>query len=97
MGNEVVALFLCVISTREELMLVPTVNKKRLAATVALVLSAVATPILALDYQDHYEFEASLNAPYRASADHSRTFNLDFRFPGADDGSVISLARGYSG
>jgi hypothetical protein len=71
-------------------MLVPTVNKKILAATVALVLSAVTTPILALDYQDHYEFEASLNAPYRASADHSRTFNLDFRFPGADDGSVVA-------
>jgi Bacterial Ig domain len=71
-------------------MLVPTVNKKTLATIIALVLSAVATPIMALDYQDHYEFEASLNAPYRASADHSRTFNMDFRFPGADDGSVVA-------
>ncbi len=71
------------------------VDKKRLAASlasmpVALVLSAVSTPVLALDYQDHYEFEASLNAPYRAAADHYRTFDLDFRFPGADQGSVVA-------
>lgn len=63
---------------------------KKIAATIALVLSTVATPTLALDYQDHYEFEASLNAPYRAAADHYRTFDLAFRFPGADTGSLIA-------
>jgi len=43
-----------------------------------------------MDYQDHYEFEASLNAPYRASTDHYRTFDLNFRFPGADAGSIVA-------
>ncbi len=63
---------------------------KKLSAMSALLLSMTATPIFAVDYQDHYEFEASLNAPYRASTDHYRTFGLDFRFPGADAGSVVS-------
>jgi len=55
------------------------------------VASAVAAPYAAaMDYQDHYEFEAALDAPYRAQADHARTFGLRFRFPGAEDGSTVA-------
>ena len=56
---------------------------------IALGLSVSSGAVLATDYQDHYEFEASLHAPYTASADHSRLFDLHFRFPGADDGTVV--------
>jgi len=42
------------------------------------------------DYLDHYEFEASLHAPYRADAHHARNFSLQFRFPGADDGDAVA-------
>ena len=64
---------------------------RSLARFIALATAVAAAPcVQAMDYQDHYEFEASLNAPYRAAADHSRTFDLAFRFPGADDGSVVA-------
>src|ERR1700712_4405847 len=57
---------------------------------IALGLSVSSGAVLATDYQDHYEFEASLYAPYTASDVHSRTFDLHFRFPGADDGTVVA-------
>jgi hypothetical protein len=65
--------------------------KGRLAFLVALAsVVGVASHARAMDYQDHYEFEASLNAPYRADTDHFRTFGLDFHFPGAEDGSTVA-------
>ena len=66
--------------------------RRRLSFFIALAASAVVAPSVqaAFDYQDHYEFEASLNAPYRAEANHFRTFGLDFRFPGAADGSIVA-------
>ena len=64
---------------------------RSLARYIALAAAVTAAPcVQAMDYQDHYEFEASLNAPYRAAADHSRTFDLQFRFPGAADGSTVA-------
>ena len=67
------------------------VRHRLLPYFIALASSVVLAPcVQAMDYQDHYEFEASLNAPYRAEADHSRTFGMQFRFPGADDGSIVA-------
>ncbi len=57
---------------------------------IAFGLAVSSGTAFATDYQDHYEFEASLYAPYTASADHSRIFDLHFRFPGADDGTVVA-------
>ena len=58
-----------------------TCATRRLSFLIAVGLAAFAAPAAqAFDYQDHYEFEASLDAPYRAGADHFRTFRLDFRF-----------------
>lgn len=70
--------------------MLPFIKRRARYALIALSLSGFAPVAQAIDYQDHYEFEASLNAPYRAQADHSRTFELNFRFPGADDGSVVA-------
>ena len=64
-------------------------GKRVLALAVTACLFA-APAVHAMDYEDHYEFEASLSAPYMASADHYRSFQLDFRFPGADDGTLIA-------
>ena len=67
------------------------VRHRLLPYLIALASSVVLAPcVQAMDYQDHYEFEASLNAPYRAEADHSRTFGMQFHFPGADDGSIVA-------
>jgi len=67
--------------------------RRRLALVIALALGigsplAIAAPS-SIDYEDHFEFDASLDAPYVADAAHSREFTLHFRFPGAADGSVI--------
>jgi hypothetical protein len=65
--------------------------KRRLSFLIALASCGFAAPAAqAFDYQDHYEFEASLDAPYRAGPDHARTFGLQFRFPGAQDSSVVA-------
>ena len=61
-------------------------SQKLLAAALLCALSATAA---AVDYADHYEFEAALAAPFTARADHSRDFALRFRFPGADDGTPV--------
>jgi PKD repeat protein len=56
----------------------------------ALFCGASAAPFHDFDYLDHYEFEASLHAPYRADANQSREFELQFHFPGADAGTVAA-------
>jgi PKD repeat protein len=66
-------------------------RRRSLAQFIALAATVVAAPCAqAMDYLDHYEFDAALSAPYRAAADHSRTFDLRFRFPGADDGTTVA-------
>jgi len=59
------------------------------AVAAAFAASAFAAP-RDFDYLDHYEFEASLHAPYRANAGHERAFDLQFRFPGAEDGDSVA-------
>jgi len=67
--------------------------ERPLALVVALAM-AISSPFAgatnpSFDYEDHFEFEASLNAPYVADTAHSRDFAMHFRFPGAADGSVV--------
>ena len=62
----------------------------RIALAIALAVGVIIAPAAARDYEDHYEFEASLDAPYRADASHFRTFAMQFRFEGADEGSVVA-------
>src|SRR5262252_9451651 len=62
----------------------------RVPLATALALAAYLAPATARDLEDHYEFDASFNAPYQADGAHFRTFELQFRFPGADDGSVVA-------
>ena len=45
-------------------------SQKLLAAAL---LCALSTTAAAVDYADHYEFEAALAAPFTARADHSRS------------------------
>ena len=59
------------------------------AVAAAFAATAFAAPRDS-DYLDHYEFEASLHAPYRADSQHARNFDLRFRFPGADDGAAVA-------
>jgi PKD repeat protein len=59
------------------------------AVAAAFAASAFATP-RDFDYPDHYEFEASLQAPYRANAGHARAFDMQFRFPGAEELSYVA-------
>jgi len=67
---------------------------QRLSLVIAGALAAASPFAVAaagpgFDYEDHYEFDATLSAPYTAAADASRDFNLQFRFPGADDNTVV--------
>ncbi|MEO8673469.1 MAG: CehA/McbA family metallohydrolase [Tahibacter sp.] len=62
----------------------------RLRSTLAALLCAAIPTAYAANYQDHYEFEVALAAPYRAAAANSREFGLQFRYPGADDGTTIA-------
>ncbi len=59
------------------------------AAAFAFAASVFAAP-RDFDYPDHYEFEASLHAPFRANADHSRKFDMQFRFPGAEELTYVA-------
>jgi PKD repeat protein len=60
-----------------------------LAAAIAFATSAFAG-LRDFDYPDHYEFEASLQAPFHADANHTRQFGMQFRFPGADELSYVA-------
>src|SRR3569623_1155917 len=66
--------------------------RKRTALATALLFALFGTPGSAatVDYLDHYEFEASLAAPYSAKTDHTREFGLDFRLSGAEDGTLVA-------
>ncbi len=66
----------------------------RLSLVIAFAL-ATTSPFAAatkpgFDYEDHYEFDATLGAPYLAAGDASRDFDLRFRFPGADYDTVVA-------
>ena len=63
----------------------------RIPLALALAVGAFIAPAAARDYEDHYEFEASLDAPYRADAAHFRTFDMEFRFPGADEAGAFFM------
>src|SRR5438445_4156251 len=69
------------------------VRHSSLSLAVALALATAASLASAakpqIDLEDHFEFDASLSAPYLANADHARDFGLQFRFPGANDGTMI--------
>ena len=69
------------------------VRHRSLSLAVAFALAAAASLASAakpqVDLEDHFEFDASLSAPYVANADHTRDFGLQFRFPGANDGTMI--------
>jgi PKD repeat protein len=65
--------------------------RRCLSSLAAAVLAATASVhAQAVDLQDHYEFEATLHAPFRANADHARRFDMQFRFPGAEELSYVA-------
>ncbi len=69
------------------------VSRRSLSFAVALALTTAASLASAakpqVDLEDHFEFDAILSAPYLARADHTRDFAMEFRFPGANDGTMV--------
>jgi hypothetical protein len=61
-----------------------------LRAITFAVLGFVSFSSSAIDYADHYEFEGTLVAPFKADATGRRDVDLLFRFPGADNGTAIA-------
>jgi len=56
----------------------------------AAFLAGAAAPSWAVNFADHYEFEATLSVPYQADTTGRRDTALQFRFPGADSGTTVA-------